>query len=158
MGACPSQPLHLKVYAPKFHSTKKFINPHIMWFSRLKLVCFLPALLCLLTHFLKSDLSSLLSFSLSTPVAVTPPNQQEERWQQKQKIFITFTREYKLLFSHERQGRTTVDRTTMEQLTYFFQREPHLSLQSPSTSCKPHRNTDLDSQSCHQFSLAVERV
>lgn len=66
------------------------IHPHIMW-------C-VSFLFCLLTHFLKSDLSLLLSFSLGTPVVtVTPPIQQEKRWQQKRKDFHYFHKRVQII-------------------------------------------------------------
>lgn len=118
-------------------------------------------LFCLLTHFLKSNLSLLLSFSLRqyiSSVRNTHRSSRKRGGSKREKIFITFTRECKLLFSNGRRGVTTVDRAAMEQTAHFFQEEPDLSLQCPSMSYKHDRNNELDSWSFHQFCLVVECV
>lgn len=89
VGTCSSQPLHLKVYVPSFTVQRNVLSPIVGGFLGLNWC--VSFLFCLLTHFLKSDLSLLLSFSLSTPVvAITPLMQQEKRWQQKMKDFLYF--------------------------------------------------------------------
>lgn len=129
---------------PQFYSKKKDIKAqhYTMVCGFLGLNWSVSFLFCLLTHFLKSNLSLLLSFSLRQYISSahnTHRSSKKRGGSKRGKIFITFTREkYKLLFSDGRQGGMTVDRTAMEQTAYFFQREPYLLLQPPRTS---HINT-----------------
>lgn len=80
-------------------------------------------LFCLLIHFLKPDLSCLLTFSLRQNINSVRNTHQSSRKRDGSKrgnTCISFTREYKLLFSKRKPGGATVARAAMEQITYFF--------------------------------------
>lgn len=120
---------------PQFHIKKKGIKAlhYTVVCGFLGLNWCVSFLFCLLTHFLKSNLSLLLSFSLRQYISGVRNSHRSSRKRsgsKRRKVFITFARDYKLLFSDGTQG----GRTAMEQTTYFFQGEPCLSPQCPSMS------------------------
>lgn len=102
-------------------------------------------LFCLLTHFLKSNLSLLLSFSLRQYISCVHNTHRSSRKRdgsKRWKIFIIFTREkYKLLFSDGRQGGTTVDSRGADHV--FLEGTLSAAPMSKNILYEIHRNTEL---------------